>query len=518
MSAASTNMSISSKIFVGGIPFNSTERELTQFFSQYGRILSTVVPRNPKNGKPRGFAFITFEEKKSSTIALEGHNTLRGKKMTLRPAMSNDKASQHTKKLQGLKIFARGFPLNTTEEEIEQFFSTFGQVDRVLMGNSSQKRKFKGFAYIIMGDKKSYRNVFDMGIKGSDCLEFRGYSVEIQPAKVQKEVSKLNESMSSNEKISLINCGGSIREHPSFSNDSNSYNSSANEQLEFEISFNSSSHDSDSRHWKPRTNSITKGCSNNKNEQSQWFGRPAFRQHQHQQPHSERQRSLFHSYNSRRPSYDYQSFFDSDSGFTSEMSNNSDCYCFGNTCDCRSAYLDSLTGDDLVRRHNLVWRQSSDSEQDGEYLDDNYRVTTTNHQDMNFASFTTGGGFSDTSRPLPRRNQMFGPHNAFGDNQSDPRFMRDGDSSHFVAQTAVNQQRHGEAQANFNYLGPVFIPGSGIQTTQNNDDAQETETGGPSVEIKQTITTEYFVKNQGVVYHGTINETNVWGSHPHQNF
>jgi len=37
----------------------------------------------------------------------------------------------------------------------------------------------------------------------------------------------------------------------------------------------------------------------------------------------------------------------------------------------------------------------------------------------------------------------------------------------------------------------------------------------PSVEIKQTIRTEYKIKKNGYVYIGAINETNIWGSHQH---
>ena len=35
----------------------------------------------------------------------------------------------------------------------------------------------------------------------------------------------------------------------------------------------------------------------------------------------------------------------------------------------------------------------------------------------------------------------------------------------------------------------------------------------PTVEIKQTIRTEYKIKKSGVVYIGAVNETNIWGSH-----
>lgn len=40
----------------------------------------------------------------------------------------------------------------------------------------------------------------------------------------------------------------------------------------------------------------------------------------------------------------------------------------------------------------------------------------------------------------------------------------------------------------------------------------------PTVEIKQTIRTEYKIRKNGIVYIGAINETNIWGSHQHPQF
>lgn len=65
-------------------------------------------------------------------------------------------------------------------------------------------------------------------------------------------------------------------------------------------------------------------------------------------------------------------------------------------------------------------------------------------------------------------------------------------------------------------FGPVSIPeGNTMRIVGfNPEDVNE----DPSVEIKQTIRTEYKIKKNGLVYVGAINETNIWGSHQHPDY
>lgn len=50
----------STQLFVGGIPNDVTQEEITKLFAGYGKLKKLVIPSS-KGGKNRGFAFVTYE-------------------------------------------------------------------------------------------------------------------------------------------------------------------------------------------------------------------------------------------------------------------------------------------------------------------------------------------------------------------------------------------------------------------------------------------------------------------------
>jgi RNA recognition motif-containing protein len=47
-----------SKIYVGNLPFTTTDDELRTLFSQHGTVESVALPTDRETGRPRGFAFV----------------------------------------------------------------------------------------------------------------------------------------------------------------------------------------------------------------------------------------------------------------------------------------------------------------------------------------------------------------------------------------------------------------------------------------------------------------------------
>ncbi|KAJ7094427.1 hypothetical protein C8R44DRAFT_814484 [Mycena epipterygia] len=64
----------SAYIFVGGIPFDLTEGDVITIFSQYGEVMDLNMPRDKETGKRRGFAFLMYEDQRSTVLAVDNLN------------------------------------------------------------------------------------------------------------------------------------------------------------------------------------------------------------------------------------------------------------------------------------------------------------------------------------------------------------------------------------------------------------------------------------------------------------
>ena len=49
-------------IYVGNLPFNATEEEVEDLFSQYGDVTSVKLITDRETGRPRGFGFVEMAD------------------------------------------------------------------------------------------------------------------------------------------------------------------------------------------------------------------------------------------------------------------------------------------------------------------------------------------------------------------------------------------------------------------------------------------------------------------------
>jgi len=63
------------KVFVGGLPFATTDDELRELFASHAAVASANVVRDRESGRSKGFGFVEFEneeEGKAAEKALNG--------------------------------------------------------------------------------------------------------------------------------------------------------------------------------------------------------------------------------------------------------------------------------------------------------------------------------------------------------------------------------------------------------------------------------------------------------------
>ena len=63
------------KLYVGNIPFTTTESELEELFSQHGTVSSVKVITDRDTGRSRGFAFVEMDNGADAAIeSLDGRD------------------------------------------------------------------------------------------------------------------------------------------------------------------------------------------------------------------------------------------------------------------------------------------------------------------------------------------------------------------------------------------------------------------------------------------------------------
>ena len=65
---------MNAKLYVGNISFNTTEAALRTAFEPFGTVTDLHIANDRETGRPRGFAFITFETEEASKTAIEKMN------------------------------------------------------------------------------------------------------------------------------------------------------------------------------------------------------------------------------------------------------------------------------------------------------------------------------------------------------------------------------------------------------------------------------------------------------------
>lgn len=85
-------------IFVGNLDFNTTEEQLHQVFSEVGRLVRVRMVTDQDTGKPRGFAFVEFEDPQAALSAIRNMNDFELNGRRIRVNFSN---SSHLEALAG---------------------------------------------------------------------------------------------------------------------------------------------------------------------------------------------------------------------------------------------------------------------------------------------------------------------------------------------------------------------------------------------------------------------------------
>lgn len=62
------------KLYVGNLPYNATEEELTELFGAHGTVASVHLISDRETGRSKGFGFVEFENDDEAKAAIDAVN------------------------------------------------------------------------------------------------------------------------------------------------------------------------------------------------------------------------------------------------------------------------------------------------------------------------------------------------------------------------------------------------------------------------------------------------------------
>lgn len=89
---------MSTKLYVGNIPFKVTEGDLQDLFAQHGSVASVDLIMDKMTGRPRGFAFVTMATPEDASKAVEALHgkSYEGRELTVNEARPREDRPQRS--------------------------------------------------------------------------------------------------------------------------------------------------------------------------------------------------------------------------------------------------------------------------------------------------------------------------------------------------------------------------------------------------------------------------------------
>jgi len=179
------------KIICRNLPFSTTTEDLQKLFEPYGDV--TVDLQKSRQGKSRGYAFLTFDTEEAGKKAFEKHGTLLGGRVLKIRRFESSK--QHNKNRRRFETrgdeICFGYPVNQQiyvggigdldEANVHAIFVPFGDIAQVDIMRHKQDGHPKGYGFVIFHTPMAAKASLEMN--GS---EIAGRKLRVSLARMKK--------------------------------------------------------------------------------------------------------------------------------------------------------------------------------------------------------------------------------------------------------------------------------------------------------------------------------------------
>ena len=168
-------------LIVLGLAWKTTDKELREYFEQFGELLMAQVKKDPKSGLSKGFGFIRFTDPENQSKVITKRHCIDGRWCDVRIPMSKDGSDGGFGRNQEFnrKIFIGRLTSEISVDDLRDYFAKYGEISDIFV-----PKPFRGFAFVTFQET----NVAQ-ALCGEDHI-IKGISVHVSSAVPKIEMSQ----------------------------------------------------------------------------------------------------------------------------------------------------------------------------------------------------------------------------------------------------------------------------------------------------------------------------------------